>query len=114
MSWVIKSASEIRFSFQPNMNLWISLRDIENNGEVNRIKSMPEVSNEEKLRLLQEKEREIIMKVAEEKFKAISNYAQQSQSSELEVVDAIGDPEGRIDWDEVLGLSNNIEDTEIQ
>lgn len=108
MSWVIKSASEVRFSFEAGMNLWVSKKDLEKHPEVNRIKAM-EISNEEKLRLLAEKEREIIMDAAEEKFKAISNYAEQSQASEI-LVDSVGEPEGRVDWEEVLGLFN----TEIQ
>lgn len=102
MSWTLKAAREIRFSFNCSMSIWVSKKDLEAHPEVERIRHM-DISNEEKLRLFKEKEQDILRDIVGQKFSAISRYSEESQSSKMDV-DGFGDPDGSVDWQDVLGL----------
>jgi len=101
MSWVKAAAGEIRYDFDGRMQIFISKKDLELHPEVERIRRM-EISNEEKVRLLTEKEKDILDDVLSEKYSAVAKYAE-SQGSKIDRGE-YGTPEGTVDWNEVLGL----------
>ena len=107
MSWTVKAEHQIRFIYEAGMDTILTNKDLGAHPEVERIRHM-EISNEEKIRLLKEKEGTILRDVVNEKFSAVSEYAEKSQASKM-WSDGFGEPDSSIDWQDVLGMGAAVE-----
>ena len=106
MSWILKSAENVSFSFNLIATLNLQPDDYRFNASVEKIMRMP-VSDEEKLRQLKEQESAILQSVAEDKAKALINYANESLHIQVEVRGHDSAPKGTVNWSEIIGITTN-------
>jgi len=105
MSWIKKAAEgDVSFSFNLVATLSLQTDDYRFNSEVTKILRMP-VSNEEKLRQLKGQESTILQSVAEDKAKALMNYANESLHIQVEVRGHDSAPKGTVNWNEIIGVT---------
>jgi hypothetical protein len=101
MSWTIKSARQIVFRANAYVRTWVDVSDIEYHSEVEKIKKM-NVTTEEKIAILKEREKDILNNVVMKKWMAVEEYAESSQDTKIDI--ELGDSEGSIDWAQILGV----------
>ena len=106
MSWILKSAENVSFSFNLIATLNLQPDDYRFNASVEKIMRMP-VSDEEKLRQLKEQESAILQSVAEDKAKALINYANETLHIQVEVRGHDSAPKGTVNWSEIIGITTN-------
>ena len=106
MSWILKAADTENVSFSFNLVATLNLQtdDYRFNSSVEKILRMP-VSGEEKLRQLKEQESAILQSVAEDKAKALINYANESLHIQVEVRGHDSAPKGTVNWNEIIGVT---------
>lgn len=103
-AWVVKVKSAkapIIFDGDARIRIFVNDTDIRDHSKVMEIDRM-EISGQEKLRILQEKEKEIINDIATEKYIAASKYAETSQGVKIDA--ELGAPQGTVDWNDILRL----------
>ena len=106
MAWIKKAADGgVNYSFNLVATLKLLPDDYRFNSAVEKIMRLP-VSGEEKLRQLKEQEAQILQSVAEDKAKALINYANESLHIQMEVRGHDSAPQGEVNWSEVIGITN--------
>ena len=105
MPWIKRAAEGVSFSFNLVATLNLQPADYRFNADVEKILRMP-VSDEEKLRQLKEQEATILQSVAEDKAKALINYANESLHIQMEVR-GHDSPKGTVNWNEIIGTTTN-------
>ena len=106
MAWIKKAAEGgVSFSFNLVATLNLQPDDYRFNSSVEKILRLP-VSADEKLRQLKEQEPQILQSVAEDKAKALMNYANESLHIQVEVRGHDATPKGAVNWSEIIGVTN--------